>query len=100
MMSDEFLESDIKSPTSAGNTTVTLHIYSKSVDRLWQQTVSAGAKVAMPLDNQFWGERYGILMDPFRHRWSISMRINMSPKEMEAKRRQTMAHVLTGGTNW
>jgi PhnB protein len=96
MMSDEFPGSDTKSPKSIGGTTGTLHIYSKNVDSLWQRAVSAGAKVAMPLDNQFWGERYGQLVDPFGHRWSLSMRIKMSPKEMEAKRQAAMAMFAQG----
>ncbi len=96
MMSDEFPGSGIKAPTSLGTTTATLHIYSKNVDKLWQQALAAGAKVAMPLDNQFWGERYGQLVDPFGHRWSISMQIKMKPEEMEAKRQQAMAMFSQG----
>ncbi len=96
MMADEFPGSTIKSPDSAGATTVTLHIYSKSVDKLWQRAVDAGAKIAMPLDNQFWGERYGQLTDPFGHMWSMSQRIKMSPKEMEEKRHQAMTMFSQG----
>ncbi len=90
-LADEFPGSDMKSPTSAGTTTTTMHIYSKNVDKLWQQALDAGAKVAQPLNNQFWGERYGQLTDPYGHRWSVSMQIKMSPKEMEEKRNQAMA---------
>jgi PhnB protein len=86
----------MKSPTSAGTSTVTLHIYSKNVDRLWEQAVLAGAKVLMPLDNQFWGERYGQLADPFGHRWSISMQVKMSKEEMEAKQQAAMAMFAQG----
>jgi PhnB protein len=69
---------------------VTLHIYAKDVDDLWKRAVDAGAKVVMPLDNMFWGERYGQLRDPFGHSWSVSMVIQMSPEEMEQKRQQAM----------
>jgi PhnB protein len=96
MMSDEFPGSDMKSPTSGGTSTVTLHIYSNNVDRLWQQAISAGAKVAMALDNQFWGERYGQLADPFGHRWSLSMQVKMSRQEMEAKQQAAMAMFAQG----
>jgi len=41
------------------DTSVTLHVYPRDVDKLWQQATAAGAKVVMPIDNQFWGERYG-----------------------------------------
>jgi uncharacterized glyoxalase superfamily protein PhnB len=91
MLSEEFHGSDVKSPTSVGTSTVTLHIYSKDAEKLWQQAISAGAKIMMPMENQFWGERYGQLADPFGHRWSISKQVKMSAKEMEIKRKAAMA---------
>ena len=91
MMSDVFPGSDAKSPNALGGSPVTLHIYAKDVDRLWQTALSAGARVIMPLDNQFWGERYGQLVDPFGHRWSISMQVKMSREEMDAKQKEAMA---------
>ncbi len=96
MLSDEFPGSDMKSPASLGTSTVTMHVYTKDVDKLWLQAVSAGARVVLPLDNQYWGERYGQLADPFGHRWSISKRIKMSPEEMESKRRAAMARFAQG----
>ncbi len=91
MMSDVFPGADTQSPTSLGNTTTTLHIYTKNVDKLFQQAVDAGAKITMPVDNQFWGERYGKLKDPFGHNWSISQRIQMSRQEMKEKQEQAMS---------
>lgn len=90
MLSEEFPSSDAKSPTSLGTSTVTLHIYSKDAEKLWQQAISAGAKITMPMENQFWGEHYGQLADPFGHRWSISKQVKMSAKEMETKRKAAM----------
>ena len=95
-LSDEFPGSPHKSPVSLGATTVTLHIYTQKVDELWQQAVQAGAQVIMPLDNQFWGERYGMLVDPFGHQWSMSMAIKMSPEEMSAKRKAVMSMFSKG----
>jgi PhnB protein len=95
-LSDEFPSSSHKSPASLGATTVTLHIYTENVDELWQQAVHAGAKVVLQLDNQFWGERYGMLADPFGHQWSISMAIKMSPEEMAAKRKAVMSMFSKG----
>lgn len=95
-LSDEFPGSVHKSPTSLGATTVTLHVYTENVDGLWQQAIQAGAKVVLPLDNQFWGERYGMLVDPFGHRWSMSMAIKMSPEEMAAKRKAVMSMFSNG----
>jgi PhnB protein len=87
LLSDEFLGSSTKSPLSLGTSTVTLHLYSKNVDKLWAQAVSAGAMITMSLDNQFWGERYGQVVDPFGHHWSLSQQIKMSWKEMEENKR-------------
>jgi uncharacterized glyoxalase superfamily protein PhnB len=91
MMSDEFPGGDTKAPTSAAGTTVNLHINSKDVDKLWNQAVNAGAQPTLPLENQFWGERYGKLQDPFGHVWSVSMPVKMSEKEKEAKRQAAFA---------
>ncbi len=63
MLSDEFPGSDTKSPVSLGASTVTLHVYTKDVNKLWDQATAAGAKIVMPLNNQFWGERYGQLSE-------------------------------------
>ena len=50
---------------------VTIHLYVENVDAVFEQAVRAGAKVTMPLDDAFWGDRYGKLEDPFGHQWSI-----------------------------
>jgi uncharacterized glyoxalase superfamily protein PhnB len=80
-----------KSPATAGTTTVNMHTFSKDVDSLWNGALAAGAKVAMPLETQFWGDRYGQLVDPFGHMWSLSMRAKMSREEMEAKQKAATA---------
>jgi PhnB protein len=90
MMSDIFPGSDAKSPLELGTSPVTLHINSDDVDALWNRALAAGAKVSMPLENQFWGDRYGQLVDPFGHHWSMSMKAKMSKEEMEAKQKEAM----------
>ncbi len=90
MLSDIFPGAIHKDPRELGAASVTLHIYSKDVNTLWRKAVEAGARVEMQLDDMFWGERYGQLTDPFGHAWSLSMRIQMSPEEMERKRREAM----------
>jgi uncharacterized glyoxalase superfamily protein PhnB len=96
MLSDVFPGSDVTAPSTVGTTTVTLHIYSRNVDALWDRAIAAGATVAMPLENQYWGERYGHLRDPFGHHWSLSMRVRMSRAEKDAKRKDAMAAFLRG----
>jgi PhnB protein len=96
MMSDVFPGANSQAPDTLGNSPVTLHVYMKNVDKLWQQAVDAGAKVTMPLDNTFWGERYGQLTDPFGHHWSISEQIKMSKAERDEKQKQAMAMFSQG----
>ena len=90
MLSDEF-PGGLRSPKSIGGTPVRIHIYTKNVDKLWEQALSAGATVTMPLDNQFWGDRYGQISDPFGHYWSLSQRVRMRKEEMAEKQRVAMA---------
>src|SRR3989441_3918427 len=96
MMSDGMDTGNVRSPKSLGATTSTMHIYSKNVDKLFQQALDAGAKVTMPLDNQFWGERYGQLTDPFGHHWSLSEQIKMSKAERDEKQKQAMSMFSQG----
>jgi len=96
MLSDVFPGADVASPSTVGTTTVTLHLYAKDVDRVWDRAVAAGAKVTMPLENQYWGERYGHLLDPFGHHWSLAMRIRMSKAEKDAKRAEAHAAFARG----
>ena len=90
-LSDVFPDSETAAPSSIGTTTVTLHIYTDNVDALWDRAVAAGAKVAIPLENQYWGERYGKLVDPFGHQWTLSMRVKVQGEEVEAKRLEAEA---------
>jgi PhnB protein len=91
LLSDVFRGSDRSAPSTVETTTVTLHIYTTDVETLWNRAVDAGAKVTLPLDDTYWGERYGHLVDPFGHHWSLSMPIRMSRAAREAKRKESMA---------
>jgi uncharacterized glyoxalase superfamily protein PhnB len=59
------------SPKARGGTSVTLHLYVENADAAFDRAVKAGCKVKMPLADQFWGDRYGQVEDPFGHLWSI-----------------------------
>ena len=84
---DEFPESML-SPSTLGGTTVTMHLYVRDVDALFNRAVEAGATIVMPVADQFWGDRYGILRDPFGHRWSMASRIeDLSPKKLQDRAR-------------
>ncbi|WP_396927480.1 VOC family protein [Mycolicibacterium sp.] len=74
MLNDDFPEmSDGKSttPPALGGTPVTIHLTVTDVDDKFQRALDAGATVVMPLEDQFWGDRYGVVLDPFGHQWSL-----------------------------
>jgi uncharacterized glyoxalase superfamily protein PhnB len=71
MLAEEFPGMGPKSPLSLGDSPVTLHLYVEDVDKLFNQAVAAGAKVLMPVMDQFWGDRYANVSDPFGYRWSM-----------------------------
>ena len=74
-ISDEFPNMGVtKSPQSLGGCTGTLHLYVEDVDKSFQRAVDAGAKVAMPVADMFWGDRYGTFIDPFGHTWGVATR--------------------------
>lgn len=78
MLSDEFPEfssCNIMPPHSLKGTTTMFHLYVEDVDAAFNQAVKAGAKVKMPVEDMFWGDRYGQLEDPFGHLWSIATHI-------------------------
>jgi PhnB protein len=85
MVADEFPEMGILSPESVGGTYGALHIATENVDALWQRAVDAGAEVHQPLQEQFWGDRHGQLIDPFGHRWGISQHVRDVPPDEIAR---------------
>ena len=77
-----------KSPLSLGDSPVTLHLYVEDVDKLFNQAVAAGAKVLMPVMDQFWGDRYGNVSDPFGYRWWMGThKEDLTPAEIEQRGR-------------
>jgi PhnB protein len=72
LLSDDFPEfrGGAEAPAPSG---ITIHLEVDDADAWWQRAVAAGATITMPLADQFWGDRYGQLKDPFGHSWSIGM---------------------------
>lgn len=94
MLADEFPEFGAVAPESGGSTSMGLHIYVDNVDQAFDRAVKAGAKVEMPVSDQFWGDRYGKLRDPFGHRWSIATHVkDMSADEMKRSMDEAMAQM-------
>jgi PhnB protein len=71
MLADEFPEMGAKSPTSIGGSPVGLMLYVEDVDARFKQAIAAGAKELRPVQDQFYGDRSGTLLDPFGHQWTI-----------------------------
>jgi PhnB protein len=83
MIADEFPEMGAISPQTLGGTYGALTIATDDVDALWQRAVDAGAEVFHPLQDAFWGERHGQIVDPFGHRWGLAQRIeDVAPEEV------------------
>ena len=84
MLNDAFPERGAKGPE--GWSPVTIHLYVDDVDTWWKRAIDAGAEVMYPLENAFWGDRYGMLKDPFGHQWSIASKIeDVTPEQMKER---------------
>jgi uncharacterized glyoxalase superfamily protein PhnB len=75
MLADEMPEWGALGPKALNGSPVTLHLYVEDADATFERAIKAGAKVTMPLADQFWGDRYGKLVDPFGHHWSIATHV-------------------------
>jgi PhnB protein len=99
MLSDEFVHGDMvgcRSPKSIGGSAVTLHIYTEDIEKTLDQAVSAGATVVMPLMDAFWGDRYGQLIDPFGHFWSVAThKQDLTPEQIEKAGEVALREMIT-----
>ena len=64
-------EGKSSTPIALGGTPVTIHLTVTDVEASFQQALDSGATVVAPLEDQFWGDRYGVVRDPFGHHWSL-----------------------------
>ena len=92
MLNDDFpemTEGKSMTPTALGGTPVTIHLTVTDVDAKFQQAIDAGATVLAPLEDQFWGDRYGVVRDPFGHHWSLGQPMReVSMEEIEEAMKQ------------
>jgi PhnB protein len=86
-LADEFqMPNAPKSPQTVGACTTTLHLYVPDVDAAFKQAISAGGKETMPVQDMFWGDRYGTFTDPFGHTWGIAThKEDLSKEEVEER---------------
>ena len=93
MLASEFPPNAL-SPKSRGGTSVFLHIYLADADAAFDRAVKAGCTVKMPLTDMFWGDRYGIVEDPFGHQWSIAThKHDYTPEQIAVNAKAAMANL-------
>jgi PhnB protein len=74
-VNDEFPEMGACGPKTVGGSPVSLNMYVEDADAVFNKAVAAGATVLMPLADQFWGDRWGMVTDPFGHIWSVASHV-------------------------
>ena len=80
---EENLEWGKKSPATLGGNATSLHLYVDDVDSFVKRAVDAGAEITMPVEDVFWGDRYGQIKDPYGHEWAIAThKKDLTPEEM------------------
>jgi len=84
MLTDEFPQMGGLGPKTLKGSPVTIHLYVEDADAVAERAVAAGATITMPVQEMFWGDRYGQLEDPFGHRWSVGTHVrDVTPEEMQ-----------------
>jgi PhnB protein len=89
---DEFPGMEAKSPAALQGSPVSIHLYVDDVDAVFNRAVSAGGKSAMPVQDMFWGDRFGEIVDPFGHHWSMASHVeDLAPEEIERRGAEAFA---------
>jgi len=96
MLSDE-IPGMATAPAIGSPTSFQLVLYTDDVDTVFNRAVQAGCKVEMPLQNQFWGDRYGKLRDPFGYVWGLAQHVEDVPQEEMRKRSEAFAAQMAKG---
>ena len=94
MLVDENPQWNLLGPKALNGTAVTIHLYVDDVDAVYQRAIAAGASHKMAPTDMFWGDRYGVLIDPFGHSWSIATH----KKEVSVEAAQAAAQAQFGGS--
>ena len=92
MLADPFPQANTKPPHELGGTSAGVFLYVEDVDAVVKRAVDAGASVTMEVADQFWGDRFGTVTDPFGHVWSVATHIeDVPPAEMAERAKAAMA---------
>jgi PhnB protein len=96
MLSDAFPQASTRPPKELDGTSASIFLYVEDVDGVVQQAVDAGATITMEVSDQFWGDRFGAIQDPFGHVWSIATHVeDVPPEELEERAKAAMAAMST-----
>jgi PhnB protein len=94
MLSDPFPQASTRPPKELGGTSASVFMYVEDVDAVVKRAVDAGATVTMEVADQFWGDRFGTITDPFGHVWSIATHVeDVPPEEMAERAKEAMAEM-------
>jgi PhnB protein len=96
MLSDPFPQASTRPPKELGGTSASVFMYVEDVDAVVKQAVDAGAIVLMEVEDQFWGDRFGTVSDPFGHSWSIATHVEDVPAEELAERGKAAMAAMSG----
>jgi PhnB protein len=96
MLSDPSPEATTRPPSELGGTSAGIFLYVDDVDAVVKKALRAGATVTMEVADQFWGDRFGSIRDPFGHEWSIATHIEDVPPEEMAERAKAAMAALAG----
>lgn len=93
----EYCGGKSENPKALNGSPVTLHQFVENCDAAIDRAVKAGATVMMPPDDMFWGDRYGVIVDPFGHKWSFGTHLkDLTPAEIDANMKEAFAQMESG----
>ena len=86
-------ENCVRSPNDLKGTTISLYVYTDDVDKVFDRAIEAGGRVIMEVDDMFWGDRMGMLKDPFGHIWMVAThKEDVSPEQLEKRAEEFFSH--------
>ncbi|MEW4487072.1 VOC family protein [Thalassoglobus sp. JC818] len=92
MLASEFPDMDVYGPEHFNGSPISMAIYFEDVDTVYQRAVDAGATAKRPVQDQFYGDRSGMIVDPFGHSWSLATHIeDVTPEEVQKRFDQMMS---------
>jgi len=96
MLSDPFPQASTRPPSELGGTSASVFLYVEDVDAVVKNAVDEGATITREVENQFWGDRFGTITDPFGHVWSIATHVeDVPPEEIAERAKAAMAAMST-----